>query len=267
MTTFRRTALTGATITAISLLAVACTSTPEAEEPSASPAPTCEVDESALGAATPGELIDSGSGSYCHVTADLESIEFTAFDDVRVGTWSADDGIVWSEGEPSLSADLIAEAQRLSAQWTVEEFLDGEAIEMTADEYAEWIRGTELIGEDWRADYLAGWENEKKTNGLTVAPFTTPLARDAQARVSDVSLTPYSTSALDVEGRQYVETCFDVTATYTAADSAGYPFSGRVCSTFETDGSTVTYALEGTHGNFVVSDESGAVVASEDYSG
>lgn len=269
MTTIRRTALTSATLTAIALLVLGCSPAAPTDDPPAGDADDaatsneCDIDAAKLGMAKPTKLVTDERGAYCHVEADLDMIDFTPYADVRVGTWSADGGITWGEGEPHAAADVVADAQRLSAQWIVGDFLDGAPVEMSSDDYAEWISTSDIIGEDWRADYLAGWEDEGKTNGLTVTPFTTSLVRDGQARVSDISLTPYSTSSLEVEGRQYVETCFDVTAIYLADEGATYDFSGRTCSTLETDGSTVTSVLEGTHGSFTVTDETGAVIAEE----
>lgn len=218
----------GLTILVASLAVVGCgaPAAPEQAEPNASaePDPTadaeCPVDDTNLGAAVSLGVVSDGAGPYCHVTADLDAISLTAHGDIRVGTWSAVGGITWGDSEPSIPANVANEAQKLTARWVVEEFLDGEALDWTSDAYGDWIQSSPLIGDDWRADYSAGWESEGKTNGLTVTPFATPLVRDGPSRVSEITLSPSTTSLFDVKGVQYVQTCFAVTAKYHGADGA-----------------------------------------------
>lgn len=265
MTTFRRAAVVSVSLAAITFLAAACAPSADVQEkPTTDPAGAgCDVDESALGAAAASEIVTDERGGYCHLEVDLAQMEFTPLEDVRAGTWASETGITWSDEAPALDAEAIEMSQRMSAEWVVGDFLDGPAIELSADDYSAWIESTDLIGEDWRAGYLSEWNDNGSTGGLTVTPFTTPLVRDDAARVSQIALSPSSTSVLDVEGRTFVETCYDVTAVYHGEGEATFDFSGKACSTFPHDGTTMNRVLEGTHGGFTVTDESGTVIAEE----
>ncbi len=139
---------------------------------------------------------------------------------------------------------------------------DGPAIELSADDYSAWIESTDLIGEDWRAGSVRVERQrlDRRADGDPV--HDAPRAGRRRAGLADRAL-PSSTSVLDVEGRTFVETCYDVTAVYHGEGEAAFDFSGKACSTFPHDGTTINRVLEGTHGGFTVTDESGTVIAEE----
>ncbi|SDH51317.1 hypothetical protein [Microbacterium sp. 77mftsu3.1] len=218
-------------ITAIALAGctAAAPETPAAATPSATTAPeTCPTGE-VDGAVLYLEVVEDERGSYCHVSANPDTLTFPTDIDERL---TLDLGV---------SDDTIKEAQARAASWFIEEVADGPALEKTGDEVRTYFQESGVFDPTYIEDYVALWDETKTT--ASVITFATTgekveLARDGEPRlqVNDLTFTKAKPAEDGGKVLPYVVLYADLTGDYRTADGQTWGVDATM---------RVTYALEG----------------------